>query len=406
MKILKLSSREIQKLCERYYSNKKRIEEKVGKIIQDVKDEGDKAVLRYTSRFDKVKMQAKDLKVSINEINGSFQNIDTTFISSFKAIIDNIQRYYKKELPKSWRIKNDDGVELGEIFRPIESVGIYVPAGTVPLVSSVYMSVVPAKMAGVKRIVIATPPKKDGRVDPYILAVANLLKVDEVYKVGGAQAIAALAFGTRTVPKVDKIVGPGNQYVTEAKRQVFGYVDIDMLAGPSEVVILANQFSDKDYVVYDLLAQAEHVKGLAVLVTTSKKFAKMIRNEAIKGYIVIARNLDQAVEIINRIAPEHLEILVKRPNRILKKIQNAGAIFIGQYSPVCIGDYVAGPSHILPTGGTARFFSGLGVRSFLKSIHTISYSKKALEKEKVAIEKMTKIEGLQKHFESFNVRFK
>jgi len=406
MKILKLSSKEMQKLFERFYTNKRRIEEKVRRIIDDVRNEGDKSVLKYAKRFDKVKFTPKDLRVSVSEINGSFQNIDTTFIASLKNIIENIQRYYKKELPKSWKIKYDDGAELGEIFRPIEKVGIYVPAGTVPLVSSVYMSVVPARMAGVKKIVITTPPNKYGNVDPHILAVANLLKVDEVYKIGGAQAIAALAFGTKTVPKVDKIVGPGNEYVTEAKRQVFGFVDIDMLAGPSEVVILANQFLDKDYVLCDLLAQAEHVKGLAVLVTTSKKFAKMMKAEDARGYIILTKNINQAVEVINRIAPEHLEILVKNPNRVVKKIQNAGAIFTGPYSPVCIGDYVAGPSHILPTGGTARFFSGLGARSFLKSIHTISYSKKALEKEKVAIEKMTKIEGLQRHLESFKVRFK
>ena len=406
MKILKLSSRQMQKLFERYYTNKRHIEEKVRRIIYDVRNDGDKAVLKYAKRFDKVKFAPKDLKVSASEINGSFQNIDTAFITGLKNIIENIQRYYKKELPKSWKIKSEDGVELGEIFRPVERVGIYVPAGTVPLVSSVYMSVVPARMAGVKKIVIATPPNKYGNVDPHILAVANLLKVDEVYKVGGAQAIAGLAFGTKTIPKVDKIVGPGNEYVTEAKRQVFGFVDIDMLAGPSEVVILANQFSDKDYVLCDLLAQAEHVKGLAVLVTTSKKFAKSMKNEDVKGYVVLAKNIDQAVEVINRIAPEHLEILIKRPNRILKKIQNAGAIFTGPYSPVCIGDYVAGPSHILPTGGTARFFSGLGARSFLKSIHTISYSRKALEKERATIEKMTKIEGLEKHLESFKVRFK
>jgi histidinol dehydrogenase len=205
---------------------------------------------------------------------------------------------------------------------------------------------------------------------------------------------------------VDKIVGPGNDYVTEAKRQVFGYVDIDMLAGPSEVVILANQFSDKDYVLGDLLAQAEHFKGLAVLVTTSKKFAKAMKKETEKGYIVLVKNLEQAVEVINRIAPEHLEILIKRPDRIIKKIKNAGAIFIGPYSPVCIGDYIAGPSHVLPTGGTARFFSGLGVRSFIKSLHTISYSRKALEKEKAALENMTKIEGLQKHLDSFRARFR
>jgi len=406
MKILRLSSKEIQNLCERYYYHKKRLQEKVRKIVRDVRDEGDKALIRYTRRFDRVKLFPRDLKVAANEINGAYQNIDTDFISNLKVIIENIQKFHKKQLPKPWKIKQVEGVELGEIFRPIDRVGIYVPAGTAPLVSSVYMSVLPARIAGVKKISLVTPPSSSGRVDPHILAVANLLKVDEIYRVGGAQAIAALAFGTKTIPKVDKIIGPGNDYVTEAKRQVFGYVDIDMLAGPSEVVILANQFSDKDYVVHDLLAQAEHLKGLAVVITTSKKFAKMIKKEIENGYVVLAKNIKQAAEIINRIAPEHLEIFVKRPNRVVKMINNAGAIFIGPYSPVCIGDYVAGPSHVLPTGGTARFFSGLGVRSFLKSTHTIAYSKKALEKEKSAIEKMTKIEGLDKHLESYKVRFK
>ncbi|MBU4343230.1 MAG: histidinol dehydrogenase [Candidatus Omnitrophica bacterium] len=406
MKILRLSGKEIQKLYERYYCSKKRVTKKVQGIVQDVRDEGDRAVLRYTRRFDRVKLSPREIKVSANEINAAYQNIDTDFISNLKKIIANIEKFHRRQLPKQWKIKGADGVQLGEIFRPVESVGVYVPAGTAPLVSSVYMSVLPAKIAGVKRIILATPPAKSGNVNPHILAVANLLKVDEIYKMGGAQAIAALAFGTKTIPRVDKIVGPGNDYVTEAKRQVYGYVDIDMLAGPSEVVILANQFSDKEYVISDLLAQAEHLKGLAVLVTTSKKFAKAMKKEINKGYIVLVKNLEQAAEAINRIAPEHLEVLIKQPNRVLKKIRNAGAIFIGPYSPVCIGDYVAGPSHVLPTGGTARFFSGLGVRSFLKGIHTVSYSKKALEKEKDAIEKITKIEGLEKHMESFRARFK
>jgi len=406
MKILGLYSKEIQKLYDRYYCNKKRVTKKVQGIVHDVREEGDKAVLRYTRRFDRVKLSPREIKVSANETNAAFQNIDTDFISDLKKIIANIEKFHRRQLPKQWKIKCADGVRLGEIFRPIESVGVYVPAGTAPLVSSVYMSVLPAKIAGVKRIILATPPNRSGNINPHILAVANLLKVDEIYKMGGAQAIAALAFGTKTIPKVDKIVGPGNDYVTEAKRQVYGYVDIDMLAGPSEVVILSNQFSDKEYVISDLLAQAEHLKGLAVLVTTSKKFAKAMKKEINKGYIVLAKNLDQAAEVINRIAPEHLEVLIKQPNRILKKIRNAGAIFIGPYSPVCIGDYVAGPSHVLPTGGTARFFSGLGVRSFLKGMHTVSYSKKALEKEKDAIEKITKIEGLEKHMESFRARFR
>ena len=393
-------------MYDRYYCNKKRVTKKVQGIVHNVREEGDKAVLRYTRRFDRVKLSPREIKVSANEINAAFQNIDTDFISDLKKIIANIEKFHRRQLPKQWKIKCADGVRLGEIFRPIESVGVYVPAGTAPLVSSVYMSVLPAKIAGVKRIILATPPNRSGNINPHILAVANLLKVDEIYKMGGAQAIAALAFGTKTIPKVDKIVGPGNDYVTEAKRQVYGYVDIDMLAGPSEVVILSNQFSDKEYVISDLLAQAEHLKGLAVLVTTSKKFAKAMKKEINKGYIVLAKNLDQAAEVINRIAPEHLEVLIKQPNRILKKIRNAGAIFIGPYSPVCIGDYVAGPSHVLPTGGTARFFSGLGVRSFLKGMHTVSYSKKALEKEKDAIEKITKIEGLEKHMESFRARFR
>ncbi len=405
MKILRLSSKEIQKLYDRYYYNKKRVTEKVRGIVDDVRENGDRALIKYTRRFDKVRLSPKELRVSANEINAAYQNIDADFIASLKAIMANIEKFHRKQLPRPWKIKDADGIQLGEIYRPIESVGIYVPAGTAPLVSSVYMSVLPARIAGVKRIILVTPPGKDGRVDPHILAVANLLKVDEVYKAGGAQAIAALAFGTKTIPKVDKIAGPGNDYVTEAKRQVYGYVDIDMLAGPSEVVILANQFSDKEYVVQDLQAQAEHLKGLAVLVTTSKKFARAMRKEMQKGYIVLAKNLEQAAEVINRIAPEHLEVLIKRPNRILKLINNAGAVFIGPYSPVCIGDYVAGPSHVLPTGGTAKFFSGLSVRSFLKSTHTIAYSKKALEKEKNAIEKMTKIEGLLKHLESFRARF-
>ncbi|MBU1006189.1 MAG: histidinol dehydrogenase [Candidatus Omnitrophica bacterium] len=405
MRILRLSSKEIQNLCDRYYWNKKRVTEKVRRVVDDIREDGDAALLKYTRRFDKVKIPAKDLKVSANEINAAYQNIDTGFIDDLKSVIANIEKFHRRQLPKPWRMKKSEGVQVGEIFRPIDSVGVYVPAGTAPLVSSVYMSVLPARIAGVKKIVLATPPNKFGGVDPHILAVANLLNVDEVYKMGGAQAIAALAFGTETVPKVDKIVGPGNDYVTEAKRQVFGYVDIDMLAGPSEVAILANQFSDKNYVLQDMQAQAEHLKGMAILVTTSKKFAKAMSKEMKKGYIVLAKNLDQAAEIINRIAPEHLEILIKSPSRVIKKINNAGAIFVGPYSPVCVGDYVAGPSHVLPTGGTARFFSGLGVRSFLKGMHTITYSKKALEKEKTAIERMTKIEGLVKHLESYKARF-
>jgi histidinol dehydrogenase len=280
-----------------------------------------------------------------------------------------------------------------------------VPSGTVPLVSSVYMTVIPAKMAGVKKIVLVTPPNSYKSVDPHILVVADLLKVDEIYKVGGAQGIASLAFGTKTIPKVDKIVGPGNAYVTEAKRQVFGYCDIDMLAGPTEVVIIANHLSDINFIRADLEAQSEHFMGLSILVTNSKKMVKTLKNENLKGYIVQVGNMKEAADVSNMLAPEHLEIVTNNPRKIANMITNAGAIFLGPYTPVAVGDYVAGPSHVLPTGGSARFFSGLGLSDFYKSSHIISYTKKALEKVREPLEKIAGIEKLVKHLDSVKVRF-
>ena len=407
MKIVRLYSKEFEKLCSRYNNRKKRVSESVSRIVEDVRLNGDEAVIKYTRKFDKVKISARQLRVTESEASGAFQDIDSEFISELKNIIDNVTKFYKKQVrnKKSWRIVDEDGVVLGEKYEPIERVGIYVPAGTAPLVSTVYMTVLPAKVAGVKSIVLCTPPNKFQSVDPYILAVANLLKVDEVYKVGGAQAIAALAFGTKTIQKADKIVGPGNDYVTEAKRQVFGYADIDMIAGPSEVVVVANRSTNPLFVIKDLEAQSEHFKGLPILVTTSKPLAKLVRKEVTNGYIIIAKNMEEACDVVNRLAPEHLQIMVKNPQKWLKRIKNAGAIFLGQYSPTAIGDYVAGPSHVLPTSGTARFFSGLGVEDFVKSSHIISYSKKALEKAKRSIEKITKLEGLSKHLESIKARF-
>jgi len=267
------------------------------------------------------------------------------------------------------------------------------------------MTVLPAKIAGVKEIILVTPPKADGSVDPHILVVANLLKVTAVYKAGGAQAIGALAFGTKTIPKVDKIVGPGNAYVTEAKRQVFGYVDIDMTAGPTEIAVIANKFANPEFVARDLEAENEHHQGLAILITTSKTLARTIRQKVSRGYILLAKSLDEAAEIANAIAPEHLEIHVRRPETLIRKIKNAGAIFVGPYSPASVGDYAAGPSHVLPTGGTARFFSGLGVGEFVKVSHVIGYSRKALENSKGMIERLATIEGLPKHWESVQARF-
>ena len=274
-----------------------------------------------------------------------------------------------------------------------------------PLPSTVYMTVLPAKLAGVEKVYIITPPNKFKSVDPNILAVANLLKVDGIYKVGGAQAIAAFAFGTKSIPRVDKIIGPGNAYVAEAKRQVFGYCDIDMVAGPSEVVILANDYSDPDFVAADLLAQSEHHMGTAILVTTSKRLANIMKKLPAKGYIIVVKNLKQGADVVNQIAPEHLQVMVKNPQRILKDIRNAGAIFVGSFTPTAVGDYIAGPSHVLPTNGTARFFSGICVNDFLKSSHVISYTRKALEKVRGPVEYIANLEGLVKHVESVKIRF-
>jgi histidinol dehydrogenase len=318
-----------------------------------------------------------------------------------------VNRFYKKSLRKSWRLKDGDGMVLGEDYVPLERVGVYIPAGTAPLVSTVYMTVLPAKIAGVKKVAMVSPPDENGFINPHILVVADLLKVDEIYRVGGAQAIGALAYGTKTIPKVDKIVGPGNQYVTEAKRQVFGHVDIDMVAGPTELVIIANRFSDPKFIIADLKAQAEHHGGLAILITNSKGLAKEIKAamDGANGQIILTKNLAQAVEIANKIAPEHLEVLVQNPRDIARQIRNAGAIFLGPYSPTAVGDYVAGPSHVLPTSGTARFFSGLSVSDFIKTNHIIGYSKKALEKVREPLEKIAGIEGLSKHLESVKARF-
>ena len=407
MKIIRFTSKKLEKIYNRGLVRNRRVEEKVKQIIDDVRIFGDEALIKYTKKFDGVKLVPKQLKVSEIEISGAYQSISPNFVSSLKVIIENVNRFYRKVLKKSWRMKDADGVILGENYTPLEKVGVYIPAGTAPLVSTVYMTVLPAKIAGVKKIALISPPDKQGYINPHILVVANLLKVDEIYRVGGAQGIAALAYGTKTIPRVDKIVGPGNIYVSEAKRQVFGLVDIDMIAGPTELVIIANRYSESKFIIADLKAQAEHAKGLAILITNSKTLARqvMAQLEGVNGFIILTKNLAQATEIANKIAPEHLEILVKNPKRIMRRITNAGAIFLGPYSPVAVGDYVAGPSHVLPTQGTARFFSGLSVFDFVKSSHIISYSKKALEKVKEPLEKIATIEGLGKHLDSVKVRF-
>jgi len=402
---IKVGSKAFNNLVNRDDHGRVRLQNKVSKILAKVRADGDNALLRYTKKFDKVNMTRKDLRVTEAEISGAYQDIKPEMVNTLKEIIQNINKFYTNQMPKSWSIRQDSGIELGEKFVPIEKVGVYVPSGTVPLVSSVYMTVLPAKIAGVKKIIMVSPPNEYKSIDPHILVVANLLKVDEIYKIGGAQAIAALAFGTKTVPKVDKIVGPGNEYVTEAKRQVFGYCDIDMLAGPSEVLIIANGYANLDYLKKDLTAQAEHRKGLAVLVTPSKRvFNALHKDPEIKGYIIKVKNLEEAAEVSNLIAPEHIQLMIKSPKRVLKNITNAGAVFLGQYSPVAIGDYIAGPSHVLPTGGTARYSSGLNLRSFIKSSHIISYSRKALSNSEKWVRELTELEKLEKHWESVKVR--
>jgi len=406
MKLTGSNSKEMTKLYSRGLDVRKAIREKVSKVIEDCKLHGDDAVAKYTYRFDKVKVKPRQLRVSASEVNGAYQDMDPDLVSSFKVAIDNVTQFYKKQLKKSWKIKDKEGIMLGERITPLESVGIYIPAGTAPLASTVYMTVLPAKIAGVKRIVIATPPNQYGSVQPYILVMANLLGIDEIYKVGGAQAIAAMAFGTKTIPKVDKIVGPGNLYVSEAKRQVFGYVDIDMIAGPSEVVIIADDSINYEYVAADMAAQSEHLMGLSVLITKSKKLAKFIKKQPMKGYVVLVKSLNEAAEVANKIAPEHLQLMVKDPVKLSKSIKNAGCVLLGEYSPTVLGDYIAGPSHVLPTGGSARFFSGLSIWDFLKGIHVVSYSKRALEAVKDNIIRIAELEGLDKHIESINARFK
>jgi len=384
---------------------KKRVSKKVSEIVSNVRARGDSALIEYTKKFDKVRLTAKDLRVSEREINASFQDIDSSLILALKSAIENVSKFYRKQLPKNFKIKTEEGKKIEERFIPIEKVGIYIPGGQAPLVSSVYMCAIPAIVAGVRDIVMVSPPNSKGFINSYILATASLLKIKEIYKVGGAQAIASLAFGTETIPKVDKIVGPGNEYVTEAKRQVFGTVGIDMLAGPSEVAIVAGRKANAEYIIKDLEAQIEHKSGTGIVITLSQAIYNNLRKVNIPcAYLVKAKNLDEAANIINKLAPEHLEVMLRDSAKFVRKLRHSGAVFLGDYSAVVLGDYIAGPSHVLPTGATARFFSGLSVYDFLKRMHIISYPKKAAVKDFEAMQKIAALEGMNKHIESLKVR--
>ena len=390
-------------------------------IIDNVKANGDKALYEYCEKFDKAKLSS--LEVSTEEIDEAFAAVEPQFIEILKQAAENIRAFHKQQVRQSF-ILNGDGYVTGQKITPIEKVGLYVPGGTAAYPSTVLMDSIPAKIAGCEEICIATPPSADGKVNPAILAAAKIAGVDRIFKIGGAQVIAALAYGTETVPKVDKIVGPGNAFVAEAKRQVFGLVSIDMIAGPSEILVIADGKSNPKFVAADLLSQAEHDKmASAVLVTDSAELAEKVSAELERqipllpraeiarisidnnGKIIVADNLLDVIDVANKIAPEHLELSVDNPFDYLDKIRNAGSIFMGRYCPEALGDYFAGPNHTLPTSGTARFSSPLSVDDFVKKSQYTYYTKDALEKLAESVAFFAEKEGLSAHARSVTVRF-
>lgn len=399
-------------------------EQTVSEIVNNVKENGDKAVFEYTEKFDHFALNSGNIRVTEEEIKEAYKEIPEDLIEVYRHSAANIRTFHEKQLRQSFIETRPDGSILGQRITPIEKAGVYVPGGKAAYPSSVLMNVVPAKVAGVPKIVMTTPCNKEGKVNAGTLVAADIAGVDEIYKVGGAQAIAALAFGTESVPKVDKITGPGNIFVALAKKAVYGHVSIDSVAGPSEILVLADETANPRYVAADLLSQAEHDElASAILITTSKDLAEKVSKEVdgftetlerreiiLKslsnyGYILVAENMEDAIAAANDIASEHLEILTKNPYETMTKLKNAGAIFMGEYSSEPLGDYFAGPNHILPTNGTARFFSPLSVDDFIKKTSLISFSKDALEKVHTEIEAFAKSEGLTAHANSIKVRF-
>jgi histidinol dehydrogenase len=401
---------------------------KIKSIIDQVKESGDHALCDFTAKFDQVQLSPKELKVSENDFEEAYTVVSQTFIPAIRQAYANILEYHTKQLPKDWLDLKEDGIILGQRYLPVASAGLYVPggiAGTTPLVSSLLMNAIPAIVAGVKRIIICTPPDRRGKVNDYLLVAARECGISEVYKAGGAQAIAAMAYGTETIKPVDVIVGPGNQYVTEAKRQVFGRVGLDILAGPSEILIIADANNKAEFIAADLLSQAEHGpvnEAGAFLLTDSAKLAQEVvqaleiqledlpRNEIarasleLSGGIIVTQDLMEAVELANFAAPEHMELLVPDPWNFLGQIKNAGAIFIGPYSTEPIGDYVAGTNHVLPTNSTARFASGLSVDNFMKKTSIISYNQAGINKYGKAAITIAEVEGLDAHAQAVRIR--
>ncbi|MCI8926772.1 MAG: histidinol dehydrogenase [Lachnospiraceae bacterium] len=428
MRIIELNERNktnlLESLLKRSPNSYGEYEETVNEMIRQVRARGDEALFEYTQKFDGCGLTAETVKVSQEEIRQAYREVSPEFLEVMKKSAANITRFHEKQLHNSWFLPEENGTILGQKITPIAVSGVYVPGGKAPYPSSVLMNVLPARVAGVPRIIMTTPPGPDGKVNPNILAAADIAGVNEIYKAGGAQAIAAMAFGTESIPKVDKITGPGNIFVALAKKACFGYVSIDSIAGPSEILVLADESATPGYVAADLLSQAEHDEmASAILITTSKDLAdrvseevtaltgRLSRKEIIEkslenyGYILIARDMDEALCAVNEIASEHLEILTQNPFEIMTKVKNAGAIFLGEYSSEPLGDYFAGPNHILPTNGTARFFSPLNVDDFLKKTSIISYSREALSKVHKQIEMFAEKEGLTAHANSIRVRF-
>lgn len=428
MRILKLTEETqnniLENLLKRSPNSYGEFESRVNDIIQNVRERRDEAIFEYTEKFDGAKIGKENIRVTEEEIAEAYELVDPKLLDVIRKALVNIRDYHAKQKQYSWFDSGESGIILGQKVTPLHTVGVYVPGGKAVYPSSVLMNVIPAKVAGVKNVIMTTPCGKDGKVYPSTLVAAKEAGVDQIYKVGGAQAIAALAFGTESIPKVDKIVGPGNIYVALAKKAVFGYVSIDSIAGPSEILVLADETANPRFVAADLLSQAEHDEmASAILVTTSEELAKKVseevdrfvavlsRKEIIQksldqyGYILVADSLDAAIHTVNEIASEHLELVTKNPFEVMTKIRNAGAIFIGEYSSEPLGDYFAGPNHVLPTNGTAKFFSPLGVDDFIKKSSIISYSREALEPVYKDIVQFAECEKLTAHANSIRVRF-
>ncbi len=428
MRIIKLNEQSkkniLEDLLKRDPNNYTAYESAVQAIVDDVRFRKDTAVFEYTGKFDGARINAGNIRVTDAEIEEALSLVEPSLLEVMKKSMKNIREYHEKQRQYSWFDSKPDGTILGQKVTALSSVGVYVPGGKAAYPSSVLMNIIPAEVAGVKRIVMVTPPGKDGKVNPVTLTAAHLAGATEVYKVGGAQAIAALAFGTESIPRVNKIVGPGNIFVALAKKAVYGHVSIDSIAGPSEILVLADETAKPRFVAADLLSQAEHDElASAILITTSMELAqkvsdevdafvaKLSRKEILQksldnyGYILVAEKMEDAIDAANEIASEHLEIVTRNPFEVMTKIQNAGAIFLGEYSSEPLGDYFAGPNHVLPTNGTAKFFSPLGVDDFIKKSSIIYYSREALEPVHKEIETFAEAEHLTAHANSIRVRF-